>query len=667
MPLPAADKFRPTAPVPPLGDFDNYEIYSLVAACLDSATVTGYQRQEFQENWSNTDTRDTTVPLAAAYAASVGNSDRPRAAEAYTIIYASGGVAALYFPSFAFQDGREVSPAGAFTSPAPPSLRRLYAVQTFHPAGAVDFSALQAAMDGYPLRTGEGFRAFTGFHTPAIVEWFAPVSPFCWENLAVNGRIKYRGIAATSGVLTYSYWARNPMEGHPLLDMTVDYRMESVQLIKGKPFVISLHYPIAQTLKFNKPALIAGVSFNVIKDTITGDKPNGLGEYLAGSTSYAESIRGNYPPPPLLPVPTLPPFNDRFTFVYWAKPFYSQPGVGEPLGVGNGGTELQLDGAVVDYNHPATGSKENIPAGPLIYQQIAAGNNCWNNAGAGLPYPPLTAPLPPLPDGVTVESLHFAPQPNNNYGSIVMDSPRTLEIYEQVQIIFRALNAGRYGEKDTATDQYPVINYSLLMEKIAALLGHRPDIVTGEHSIEKEQKSVRQLMPPGADLNKQEYGGKYFGKKAMLMKRLPNQFGRDGTIAAGGVVAVHDIPQLMLEILDQLAISGGIQESGAIEIKDGATTRRYPNQLELMKDIALTASGTHQLAHQAFISSLVTQKQTAEIIGGLGLPTISRSINAVLNNKLEQVPYWGISPQFSIARKIDTVGYNVGVVLGQVI
>jgi hypothetical protein len=254
---------------------------------------------------------------------------------------------------------------------------------------------------------------------------------------------------------------------------------------------------------------------------------------------------------------------------------------------------------------------------------------------------------------------HFEPQPDESFGRLKMDSPRIIEIHT-------ALDAAKFStnELDNDSPRIPTLGHHIEMQ--SKLLGYRVN-ADGEYEPNQEKEIVRKVVDDNDRVDEQEYGGNGYATKGMLVKRLPNTFDRQGNVVSGGVAMVHDLPQLLAEIHDQLNISLGIQESGAIEIKDGDRIYRYPNQLALLTDLALSCAATHQLAHQAYLSSLVTQQQTGEIISGLGLPTVSRVTNVAIDNKLQQVPYWGIAPQHSIAKKVDTVAYNVGVLLGQVI
>lgn len=294
-----------------------------------------------------------------------------------------------------------------------------------------------------------------------------------------------------------------------------------------------------------------------------------------------------------------------------------------------------------------------------VLRIIGANNNVWNNRSTPTSDLNVDVNHPMfLIDETRAFNWHISPQPDG-IGTLTMDSPRTIEIHA-------ALDAANFARNRINSSNPRVTNLGHLIAKVAELLGYHPND-NGEYIVADEKAKVRRIVKDEAEVDEAEYGGNYFASKGTLFKRVPNAFNASGEIVSGGVAMVHTIPELLSEMQDQLNIALNLQESGAIEIKDGDRTYRYSGQLQLLTDLALSVSAIHQLVHQGYISSLVTQQQSGEIIAGMGLPTVSRVTNIAIDNKLEQIPYWGIAPQHSLARKIDTVGYNVGIITGQLI
>lgn len=297
---------------------------------------------------------------------------------------------------------------------------------------------------------------------------------------------------------------------------------------------------------------------------------------------------------------------------------------------------------------------------PNKLRVLAANNNAWNNQ-VNIPNNINFDSLHPMfvVDDSRAYDWHILPQPDGSIGKLIMDSPNTIAIAN-------ALGAFKHGYLPSDPTLPSEVTLGDRILKVSELLGYRPD-EDGTYSVATEKTKARRVVPDKERIEEEDYGGNYYARKGMLVKRSINGFDSKGKIVSGGVAMIHDIPQLIVEMQDQLNMALGLQESGAIEIKDGDRTYRYPNQLAILTDLALSVAAIHQLAHQAYVSSLVCQQQTKEIISGMGLPTVNRSTNITIDNKLEQIPYWGVAPQHSLARKIDTVAYNVGIVTGQLI
>jgi hypothetical protein len=426
--------------------------------------------------------------------------------------------------------------------------------------------------------------------------------------------------ATSSRKIKYGYYRKNPRESHPKISSCLDWRAKEINAVAGKAYRLSLTDPVLGTL---------------VTDSQTREEL--LGAVIAPITP------GKYPVKYL--------FSDELPelLTYWNTLY--------PVSPPNGDGLLASAYTWADPSDP-------IPA--LVYvvrsfvsmpivSIMAANNDRWRHGiiTTAKNRPPDDHPIFQLGYQELFENL----QTDGSYGTYMVDSPRLLEIHA-------ALQADYYGAP--VDGQLPVVNYRVLAEKIAALLGYRPERASGKHDVTKEKKRIRKLFTGEESNQNGQYGGNYFGDEGLLVRRVPNQFTKDGSIEQGGFVGVPDIPHLLKEVLDQLSIAIGGQESGAIEIKDGDATRRYPNQLELLKDVALAASSIHRLAHQQFVSSIVTQQQTGEIISGLGLPTVLKNTTVVTDNKIKPLPYWGISPSHSVGKKLDNLLYHDSIIIGQI-
>jgi hypothetical protein len=441
--------------------------------------------------------------------------------------------------------------------------------------------------------------------------------------------LKLKSTSSSAQMATLRYYQQNHMESHPLVTETLDWRTRKIKIEAGKEVSIK----------------ITGMMMGTLDLEFEGTLETELGAYAA---SYLRVGQGQQ----LLS--EWEQLRSGGTVETGIKPY--------PLGntVYVTTTDNRVTGEYsTDYHSLlyCSGTSETKNGNLKIWASLA-NNDRW---GIGRANPPQTPEEVPLGKTIEInnldrETLFYEAQLDGSIGQLIMDSPRLLEIHA-------ALQADHYGAP--VDGQLPVINYRVLAEKGLAILGYRPNYITGEHDKAAEKKRVRQLFN-GAESN-EGYSGNYFGEKGLVMRRVPNQFGKTGQIEHGGFVGVPDLPHLIKEALDQIAIAIGGQESGAIEIREGDQVRRYPNQLELLKDVALATSATHKLTHQTFLSGVVTQQQTGEIIAGLGLPTVLKNTTVATNGKIKPLPYWGIAPNYSLGKKIDNVLYNTGVVLGQVV
>ena len=457
-----------------------------------------------------------------------------------------------------------------------------------------------------------------------------------------------------SGFIDIGYYRQNLLEPIPGLK-SIDWIEHTVLLEENKPILLPIVEAVLGGLWISDPDIEAQIK----------ELPNLVNEY-AFSDYFPLAVSG--------------------LFSYWNTLFAN---------------------AIAIPDQVPTGTLAEYSTSTLIstnYKVIGANNNVWNNASpiddinADITHPMFAV------DSSRTYNYHFKPQLNGSFGDLVMDSPRLINMSvwmqdlilalepesnkttdltstppkhtlgwhitngggdsQKVKEIHKALEADKYSKNELNPNAKRVTSLGWLINRQAEVLGIRYN-ANGKIDKDKEKKLAREVIPANKVLDQKKYGGSCFGDEKLLVRRLNNHFGKNG-IESGGVVGVADLPQLMLEVLDQLNLSLGVQESSAIEIKHDGQTHRYPNLLALVTEIAIHQFNQSQYSKSTHISSLVTQQQTGEIIGGLGLPTVSKQLLRTVNGNNAAIPYWGIAPQASIAKKIDTCAYNVGLVLGQV-
>lgn len=254
---------------------------------------------------------------------------------------------------------------------------------------------------------------------------------------------------------------------------------------------------------------------------------------------------------------------------------------------------------------------------------------------------------------------------DGTYGADMADSAL-------LKLIGSSLQVNKWGLNPDDPDVPRVDNLGWRINRICDVAGIRVK-TDGTIDTEKDKKLVRQVIDKNKNLDPKKTGVITFGELGMVVKRISNRFkrkGKNSEIVSDQCVIVQDIPQLMQEYFDQINLALGIQESSAIEIKQGEKGEDkavFNSQLEILIELVNLMSSGNEMARAALVSSLVTQSQTSELIAGLGLPCVTKTIPIKIDKKTHQLPYKGIAAHRSISQEIATCTYNVGIVTGQLL
>jgi hypothetical protein len=295
-----------------------------------------------------------------------------------------------------------------------------------------------------------------------------------------------------------------------------------------------------------------------------------------------------------------------------------------------------------------------------VLRRLSANNNYWNKT----PRLELASDLNlssshPMfeVDNQRTYDWHIKPVANG-IGTLIMDSPRTIEMH-------KALDAAKYAI-DPSTGGERIANLGWYINRQSEVLGIRvkPD-GTIDEALEKTIN--RRLHVEGSTENDpQEFNPNCFGSGGLLVRHVPNKFSPNGTVA-GGYRKVKDIPQLLAELHEQANAAMGYQEGTAIEIQLDGQTYRYPNQLALLTELFVTAKQTATYSKGAFFSSLVGEQSIKEVMAGLGLRTVDKFLEFNVAGKTAKLYYKGISASQSIRRKLSAVTTNIGIAIGNII
>ena len=292
-------------------------------------------------------------------------------------------------------------------------------------------------------------------------------------------------------------------------------------------------------------------------------------------------------------------------------------------------------------------------------RSITANNNWWNNGiiendiEVDYSHPMFTV------NNDRAYNWHIAPQTDDSTGSLTMDSPRIKEIHA-------ALNAAKWSTNPDDANEPRQDDLGWRIERMNEVLGIRVGTDLTFDPV-KEKAMVRRVVNSSQKLDPKKVGVNNFGSDGMVVKRINNRFKGKEEIVSDQCVIVQDLLQLIQEYQEQHNLAVGIQESSAIEIKEGKNRARFDNQLGLLVELFNLLTSANEMTRATLISSLVSQSQTNEIIAGLGLPSVTKTIPVSIDKKVTQLPYKGIAPHRSISQEVATCTANVGIVLGQLL
>jgi hypothetical protein len=262
-------------------------------------------------------------------------------------------------------------------------------------------------------------------------------------------------------------------------------------------------------------------------------------------------------------------------------------------------------------------------------------------------------------DDSFVFDKYFKLNVDGTYGDTMADSAL-------LKLIGSSVNAAKWGVNPDDPTLPRVDNLGWRINRLCDITGIRvkPDGTIDE---DKDKKLARKVIYKEKDIDKKKIGIISYGELGMVIKRITNRFKGKDEIVSDQCVIVQDIPQMIQEYFEQINLALGIQESSAIEIKQDGTAARFNSQLEVLIELVNLMSSGNEMTRAALVSSLVTQSQTNELIAGLGLPSVTKTIPIKIGKKVSQVPFKGIAAHRSIAQEVATCTYNVGIVLGQVL
>jgi hypothetical protein len=594
-----ADRYKPLVPTA-LAAWDNYEIYDLVLTNVrikkdnylytSAIESTVYTNQSIRYITST----DPINPLGITNNADPNNPT----AESIFLSYGSQGNFGWIVMENYQTDQTSTPESLVFIDTVIDKFKpEIYAVQRYTIDGAANTSLIYTLFDEY--------RSFVS--SPKI----------SWKQLIIDKDIKYTGIAQVSGVFILEYWSHNYLEGHPQIDKTLDYRKLKIRLIKGKQFSFTIYHPVAHSL----------VAPTVLHGAIPAVSAPLISDILATNRNYASTLLV-----PVAPVDTPP---TGYLVKKYAKKFYN------PDAFINGNGDLVGGYPSVSWNatnNPLTNRGYTVSTYAWVdYRVLRAANrvpaSTWGTNAIAGDYPAVTQS--------EIDNWHFNLQFNNDNGSIIMDSIRTIETLAKVEMIASALDAEKYSTNSITAGDKRVTNIGWLVENSARVLGLR---FTDDGKIdiknEKENYLPATLNNPQGK-NADEYALNSWGTKGMFVSFMPTTYDEKGREEKLHDV-VHDIPQLIQAKERALNKSIGIQHGSEIRMhgSDGKI-QSYPNQLALMQNMARGIEKTNYIVQKLQIALAATSMEVRDLYSGIGIPVSTKFITLSTGTDKLQIPYVG--------------------------
>jgi hypothetical protein len=343
-----------------------------------------------------------------------------------------------------------------------------------------------------------------------------------------------------------------------------------------------------------------------------------------------------------------------------------------------------------------------LPTRSSRFRAITANNDIWHNhsnltndVDFDIAHPMFAV------DHQRAYDWHIAPQSNNNgIGTLIMDSPRTIEIHtalnasqylveavaiigngttqnpqipalhkldwyirnsasDKITAIWKALGGDKFATNDINSEIDRVTTLGWYIENIARVLGLRFD-AEGMIDAEKEQRLyLRQVInDPRYDRN--GYSKNSFGRFGRLTPHLSNSHGTKA------FDKFADIPQMIEACFEHVNRAIGIQQGTEIKVLNSTTgkTDYYPNQLAMLLDIHAKITEMQLNSKQSFNLLFILVHEFRELWSGIGIPMVYRR----LWNRYGDLPSIGHqSDKGSLLTHITTLKINLGILVGNLI
>jgi hypothetical protein len=162
-----------------------------------------------------------------------------------------------------------------------------------------------------------------------------------------------------------------------------------------------------------------------------------------------------------------------------------------------------------------------------------------------------------------------------------------------------------------------------------------------------------------------DYDLNSWGNKGYALRHLPTAY-ENGQGQDNQYDLIHDLPQLLAAILDQIDLGQGIQHTAEIRLKVGNRVQYYQNVGQLTIDLAARVIELESMVEKMAVMQIETANSMQELFPGIGIPVATKSVSIELGGKRQQVFYPGFQAgKGSIRDVLGSIAVNVGILLGQ--
>lgn len=419
-------------------------------------------------------------------------------------------------------------------------------------------------------------------------------------------------VSPITGQLNIEYYRRNQFETIPDL-VSIDWHTLPIDVQKDKTYVIPVNDIVLTTLHIDNADIV-----NQIKATMT----------LANHYSFERL------------------FDDSTVrsalFAEWMELY--NDALAQPLNMVDTANFIDV------YSNRIESEEE----ADRTLRLVGANNNVWNNRSTPTEeVNPTTDPSHPFLSFNLPRALgwHITTQPDGSKGTLVMDSPRLIEIH-------KALDAAKYSLNTLDSGIPRVSNIGWYVYNIARVLGLRVDD-NGRIDREKEAAYTRKILRDPI-YNEQAYAVNCFGLHGRLSPHLTNQ---NGTKAYD---VVYDIPQLLEALAEHQNRSLGIQQGTEVYIRNPVTGKEeyYPNQLAIQMEILSRLGKIQEDSKESYNLVNVIAREVRELFSGVGIPVMFKT----LWTRYGAIPFIGHQQdKGSLSTSLATLKINVGMLIGNML